>query len=96
MSNIVDIYVECGEILEDRGRQHKEPFAVVETAARIANTDVPSIFKALIAMKLARVESGISVHDSLIDAANYCMLWLAWKEGNYVQMATTTETSSST
>lgn len=82
MRRLVDIYVECGEVLEERGKQHEKPFAVVEAAARIANTDVSSIFKALIAMKLARVESDVSVHDSLIDAANYCMLWLAWKENH--------------
>ena len=73
---------ECENILQDRSTEYSKDgrFCAFDCAARVANTSVDEVFRVMIAMKLSRIECGGNVHDSLIDACNYCLLWLAYKE----------------
>jgi hypothetical protein len=74
------VYKECGDILNERGPQYSkdEGFESFKTAARIANVEVDVVFRVMIGIKLARVLCGGNVHDSLVDAANYSMLWCGY------------------
>jgi len=77
-----EVWQECGQLLEERDLQYSSggQFDSFESAAQIANVSVDTVFRVIIGIKLSRVACGGNVHDSLVDTANYCILWAAYKK----------------
>ena len=73
------VYKRCGQILEDRSFG-EDVLSVFDDIASIAKVDTDTVFRVLIGLKLTRVLYNKNVQDSLTDAANYCILWAAYKD----------------
>ncbi len=90
----VDILDELKQTLEDKAHDYAANFwdDNFTGTARLANLDPEQVFNVLVGVKVERLRSLFtpgkdapkheSVDDTLIDLANYAVLWLAWRREN--------------
>lgn len=66
--------------LESRQQDDTNPFRVIEKMSEKTGLPVLDCITNLISLKLARVECGVSLEDSLVDIAGYAVLGLAYEK----------------